>query len=268
MRPISGSRCGNQRFQASRSHRDFLRRLVAVEHGERDIDLGLAARRVEHAAAAGPVFDRGGAVGCPISSGVLSIRSRVQPSTRYLRLARRPRLSRSRELVPSAATIRSALMRAAVGQGQLAVGRGRHGRRVEHDLGAGQRRGFGERIDHGLAHDREHPAALPAVHRDHPVLVVAHLAGVGERRAMDRRRIGADRLQHAQAVLVDVDAGAGGAQPVGALVHAHAPAALRQRAGRRQPGKARADDFRMTLRHAAMLGDRATSVALAAQPAL
>ena len=155
-------------------------------------------------------------------------------------------------------------MRAAVRHGQLAVRRRGNGRRVEHDLGAGQRRGFGQRIDHGLAHDREHPAALPAVHRDHPVLVVAHLAGMGERRAVDRRGIGADRLQHAQAVLVDVDARAGGAQPIGALVHAHAPAALRQRAGRGQPGKSRADDFRAALLHAAMLGDRAKSVALAA----
>ena len=44
----------------------------------------------------------------PLPPAVLSIRSRVQPSTRYLRLAIRPRLSRTRELAPSAAITRSA----------------------------------------------------------------------------------------------------------------------------------------------------------------
>ena len=42
-----------------------------------------------------------------------------------------------------------------------------------------------------------------------------------------------------------------------ALVHAHAPAALRERAGRGQPGKARSDDFSATLDHSAMLRHRA-----------
>ena len=122
--------------------RDFLRRLVAVEHGQRDIDLGLAARRVEHAPAAGPVFDRGGAVGRP--SPPASCRSGAACSRRPDICAWRagPRPSRSCELVPSAATIRSALIVCAVGQGQLAVRRGRHAFRIEHDLGAGQRRGF------------------------------------------------------------------------------------------------------------------------------
>src|SRR6516162_8284523 len=44
------------------------------------------------------------------SAAVLSSKRRVQPSTRYLRLARSPRPSRSRELLPSAATTRSALL--------------------------------------------------------------------------------------------------------------------------------------------------------------
>ncbi len=70
-----------------------------------------------------------------------------------------------------------------------------------------------------------------------------------ERRAFHGVVIGPDRFEHAQAVLVDVDAGAGRAQPVGALMHAHAPAALRQRAGRGQAGKSGADDFGVTLAH-------------------
>src|SRR5262249_35195568 len=54
---------------------------------------------------------------------------------------------------------------------------------------------------------------------------------------------GADRREHAQPVLIDVDARAGGAQALPALVHAHAPAALRQRAGRGQAGETRASDL-------------------------
>src|SRR5262249_49043246 len=91
-------------------------------------------------------------------------------------------------------------------------------------------------------HDAEHTAAIPAVHRDHPVAIVADLAGMGERRALDRLVIGANRRQHAQPVLIDVDARAGGAQALPALVHAYAPAALRQRTGRGPACAARAGD--------------------------
>ena len=45
------------------AHRRRLGERVAVEHRERDIDVGLAAGRVEHAPAPRPVFDGGGAVG-------------------------------------------------------------------------------------------------------------------------------------------------------------------------------------------------------------
>ena len=45
------------------AHRHRFGGLVAVEHGQRDIDVGLAARRVEHAARARPIFDGLGAVG-------------------------------------------------------------------------------------------------------------------------------------------------------------------------------------------------------------
>ena len=236
------------------AHRHRLGHLVAVEHGQRDIDVGLAARRVEQAAA------------CPTSirwswrrrfrarsAAVLSISSRVQPSTRYLRFANRPSPSRSRELLPSAPTIRSALMRRPSASTSSPSARRARGRRVDDDLDAGARRRGGERVDDVLPHDAEHAAALPAVHRDQPVVAVAHFAGVGERRALDRGVIGADRFEHAQAVLVDVDAGAGGAQPVAALVHAHAPAALRQRAGRGEAGKAGADDLGVSLAHGRLL---------------
>jgi hypothetical protein len=81
-------------------------------------------------------------------------------------------------LLPSAPTIRSALS-------------------LRDDLGAGARRRRRQRVDDGLAHDAEHAAALPAVDRDHTVAIVANLAGVGERRALDRLLIGADRREHA-----------------------------------------------------------------------
>ena len=142
---------------------------------------------------------------------------------------------------------------AAVRQHKLAIGRRARGRRIDDDLDPGARRRGGERIDDVLPHDAEHAAALPAVHRDQPVVAVAHFAGMGERRALDRGVIGADRLEHPQAVLVDVDARAGGAQPVAALMHAHAPAALRQRAGRGEAGKAGADDLGMSLAHGRLL---------------
>jgi len=67
----------------------------------------------------------------------------------------------------------------------------------------------------------------------------------------DGELILADGLENAQAILVDVNAGAGRAQAVGALVHAHAPAALGKRASRRQSGKASAGDFGMPSGHGA-----------------
>src|SRR5262249_14408260 len=98
-------------------------------------------------------------------------------------------------------------------------------------------------------------AAIPAVHRDQPVAVIADLAGVGERRTLDRLVVGADRRQHAQPVLVDVDARAGRAQALPALVHAHAPAALRQRTGRRQAWQTGPGDFGVPF-HGAILWHR------------
>ena len=196
----------------------------------------------------------------PRSSGVLSISSRVQPSTRYLRLASRPRLSRSRELVPSAAITRSALSVRPSASVSSPSGVGGDRRRIEHDLGAGHRRA-------------DSASALITVWRtiENTRLPCQRCTEITRFWSSRTSRvcangapftaavIGADRLQHAQPVLVDVDAGAGGAQPIGALVHAHAPAALGERAGRGQPGKARADDFRMSLpscRHVTALRDQ------------
>ena len=87
------------------------------------------------------------------------------------------------------------------------------------------------------------------MHRNQLVPAIADLAGVRERRALNCGIIGADCFQYAQAVLVDVNAGTGGAQAIGAFVHAHAPAALRQRARRGQPGKSGADDLRVSFLH-------------------
>jgi len=53
----------------------------------------------------------------------------------------------------------------------------------------------------------------------------------------------AEGLEHAQAVLVDVDSSARGAQPVGALVQPDAPAAPGERAGRGQSCETTADNF-------------------------
>ena len=137
----------------------------------------------------------------------------------------------------------------AVRQHEFAVGArpGRH--RSGDDLGTRALRRCRQRVDHGLAHDAEHAAADPAMHRDHPVAVVAHLAGMGEGRAFHRRIVGIHRREYAQPVLVDIDACTGCAQAFPTLVHAHAPAALRQRAGRREAGKTCAHDFRVSFFH-------------------
>src|SRR5207247_10189362 len=78
-------------------------------------------------------------------------------------------------------------------------------------------------------------------------VLVAGPAPPRARAVADRVLGGAERLEHAQAVLVDVDAGAGGAQAVGALVHPHTPAALRERAGGGQACETAADNLRAAL---------------------
>src|SRR5262249_39713937 len=97
--------------------------------------------------------------------------------------------------------------------------------------------------------------------------MVAHLADMDERCTPDRLLIGADRREHAQPVLVNIDARASGAQSLPALVHAHAPAALRQRAGRGQPSKPRAGDFGMSF-HQLSYDTARSRVALAEKLAL
>src|SRR5690349_11300552 len=87
------------------------------------------------------------------------------------------------------------------------------------------------------------------MHGNNAVALVAYLAHVRRIGAGDGCIIGTDRFEHAQAVLVDVDAGAGGAQLLAALVHAHAPATLRERAGGGEPGKPGPGDFGVALRH-------------------
>jgi hypothetical protein len=72
-----------------------------------------------------------------------------------------------------------------------------------------------------------------------------------KRRAFHGGSIGAYRFENAQAVLVDVNTGAGGAQALGALVHPNAPAALRQSAGRGEPGKSSTGDLGVALAHPA-----------------
>jgi hypothetical protein len=93
------------------------------------------------------------------------------------------------------------------------------------------------------------------MHRNQPIASVAHLACMREWGAFDRGIISPDRFKHAQPILVDVDAGAGGAQAVGTLMHAHAPAALCQRACRREAGKTGADDFSLSFAHGEVMPD-------------
>ena len=81
------------------------------------------------------------------------------------------------------------------------------------------------------------------MNRDDAVMMVARLARVRHQGALDRVLVGAERLKHAQAVLVDVNSGAGRAQLVGAFMHAHLPSPLRQRAGGREAGESGTDDF-------------------------
>ena len=74
-------------------------------------------------------------------------------------------------------------------------------------------------------------------------MLVACLAHQVPRAAADRLIAGAERFEDAKPVLVNVDAGTRGAQPIGALVQPHAPAAPGERARRRQAGEAAADDL-------------------------
>ena len=84
------------------------------------------------------------------------------------------------------------------------------------------------------------------MHRQHAVLLVAHLAGMRERRALHRLVIGAELFEHAQAVLVDVDAGAGRPKFGRAFVQPHAPALPGERYGGGETRKSATDDFGMS----------------------
>src|SRR5262249_30393160 len=109
----------------------------------------------------------------------------------------------------------------------------------------------GERVDHVLPHDAEDAAAFPVVNGDQPAALVTHFASMRKRRAFHGGGIGAYRFENAQAILINVNAGAGGAQAVGALMHANAPAALRQSPARGEPGKSSTGDFGVALAHPA-----------------
>ena len=60
-------RCGNHSVQASAADRNRLGGCVVVEHGQRDVNCVVAARRVEHATGSRPVFDGGAEIGPCIS---------------------------------------------------------------------------------------------------------------------------------------------------------------------------------------------------------
>ena len=79
-------------------------------------------------------------------------------------------------------------------------------------------------------------------HADAVALGAVARRGIG---AVGHVVVGADRLQHAQAVVPDEDAGTEGAQLAVDLVDAGRPAALAQRDGGDQAGETRAGDLGM-----------------------
>src|SRR6516162_4153901 len=170
------------------------------------------------------------------SVAVFSNNSRMEPSTRYLRFVNSASESRIRELLPSAATTRSAL--------RLVPSA-----RISSPSGVAPM--AGELVTISTAASCAAAAAFPVVNGDQPAALVAHFAGMRKRRALNGSGIGAYRFENAQAVLVDVNAGARCAQALGALVHANAPAALRQSAGRGEPGKSSTGDLGVAPSHPA-----------------
>ena len=167
---------------------------------------------------------------------------RTQPSGSVRRLASSPSASRMRELTPSAATIRSACVRSPLASVNSPSGVASTAFRAGDDLGARAPRGIGERVDHALAQHAV-DAHVPRVRGEQAVVLVARLAHAVACAAADRVVARAERFQHAQAVLVDVDAGAGGAQPIGTLVQPHPPAPPREGARGGEPGEAAAYDL-------------------------
>src|SRR5262249_7370356 len=183
------------------------------------------------------------------SSAILGRSRRMGPSARALRFVMSPRPSRSRDPVPSAATTRSAATRdlfantrppsgiAAIASDPVTIS--------APDLRAAPASALMTYCRTMLKHPR---ALVPVVDREDPIVLITDLPSVRKGRALDRFFESAESLEHAQPVLVDVDAGARGAQLVGALVHAHLPSALRQSTGRRQSGEPGSDDLSATRR--------------------
>ena len=217
---------------------------ILVEHGQRDIDRVVAAGRVEHPARSRPVFDGGAGFAATLlrrfrqqeTDGAVGQQTPLGCHAEAIAQPGIGAVGGDHQIgadIPSARQLENAVR----ARGDAF--------RAEHDLGAVAPRGGGERVDHLLANDAEHPfGRIPAVTREQAVVAVAHLPRIHQGRGRHRLRIGAERLQHTQAVFVDVDAGACGAQPVGPLMDADTPPALRQRAGGGQSGKTRPDDFR------------------------
>ena len=144
-----------------------------------------------------------------------------------------------------------------IGRVACAIGGQQHPLRLgADDFGAGQDldaaafRLAEDRGVEGLAGHGQHAAAHGDIELgfgDHAV-AVADLVDRAVMRAGDRLVTGADRLQHAEPVLPDEDAGAEGAQRVGALMHPDRPAAVGQRHRGDQPGEAGARDLGVAAR--------------------
>ena len=93
--------------------------------------------------------------------------------------------------------------------------------------------------------------------RGDQLAVVARLVNHGLMRARDDIVIGADRLEHAQPILPDKDAGAERTQLRACLVDTHRPAALGKRNGSGESRETSARDFSVTLCGHVRYGDLA-----------
>jgi hypothetical protein len=106
-----------------------------------------------------------------------------------------------------------------------------------------------KRID-TVPNDGKNAAPGPPVHGDDLIVVTTHLA-YGRTAHHDRIFAGADSLEHAKPVLVDINTCAGGTKAIRVFVRVRSTALCHR--AQRAPGKSGADDFHMSLRHAAAM---------------
>src|SRR5262249_11910938 len=174
---------------------------------------------------------------------VLAISRRVAPSTRYLRFDNRPPASRTAELLPSAPTMRSALSlrpSASTSSPSALAPVATEPVTISAPARVAAAASALMTVWRTMLNTRLPSQRCTEISR----LRSSRTSRVWAKGApLTPPALGPPRREHAQPVLVDVDTRAGGAQALPALVHAHAPIALRERAGRGQACETRAGDF-------------------------